>query len=86
MFALCIRPRTVVEARLVAPLALYPVTMTWAESVLTCPFVLGECVCRPCLTQLVHPTQVQLVRQASRSGRGSVGRSPRLLSSQYALS
>ena len=57
-----------VDAELVTPLVYCPVSMPWAESVLACPIVLGECVCRPCLTQQVHPTQVQLVRQASRSG------------------
>ena len=81
------RPRAVVEAQLVAPLVLRPVTMPWAERVLACHIVLGKSVCRPCLTQLVHPMQVQLVpvRQASRSGRGPVGRSPRPSSSHYAL-
>ena len=53
-------PRAVVEAQLVAPLVYCPVTMPWAESVLACHIVLGECVCRPCLTPQVHTTQVQL--------------------------
>ena len=60
MFNLCVRPRAAVEAQLVAHLVLHPVTMPWAESVLACPIVLGECVCRPCLTPRVLPTQVQL--------------------------
>ena len=37
--------------------------MPWAESVLACHIVLGECVCRPCLTERVHP----LVRRINTS-------------------
>ena len=42
------------------PIALHPVTMPWAESVFACSMLLGDCVCRPCLTQRVHPAQVQV--------------------------
>ena len=67
------------------PIALHPVTMPWAESVLACHIVLGDCMRRPCLTERVHPAQVQVVRQALRSGRGPVGRSPPPSSSHYVL-